>query len=129
MKKHLNMAGSLLVPALVIPLALVGCGEARGGASDGAIGGLSPAEVAKRYLNAIEKGDMAAAGKYLAKKDIEEGLKNHKAQLAKHGGIDYFTGEVSISDKRASVRFKYKDGKGQDVDLVKVDGRWMVKRI
>ena len=131
MKKHLNMAGTLLGPALTIALVFNGCG------------GTGPSNVTRQFIAALEKGDMAALDKYATPETAKlfNGLMEMSEKMAKDkskakedfkdtikdslkGGIVSI--EEAITGDKAVVTLKFKDGSTDKVDLVKVDGKWKV---
>ena len=128
MLKILRAAGIISV-MLIIGLAVIGCG--------GGKGGNSPSGVAKQFYTAAEKGDVKAmtalmdpdsAQLIAAMAEKIEGTAENEGSIKKNvrekGGI--IKAEEAIEDDTAKVTLTFKDGSTENLDLVKIDGKWKV---
>ena len=126
MKKTFLLA-SLISIMLIVGLVLIGCGGDKN----------SPSGVAKQFYAAAEKGDfkgmtalmdpqsaqfMAAMGEKIEGAVNSEG--GVKESVNTKGGV--VKTEETIDGDTAKVKLTFKDGSTEDLDLVKVDGKWKV---
>jgi len=112
---RLGTAGSLAI-VLAIALAFTGCG------------GPSPAKVTKQFFATVEKGDMASLHKYATTETVstvKTFAEKAKSGVAARGGV-VSAEEATIEGDKAVVTVKFKNGSKENVDLVKVKGKWKV---
>jgi len=90
-------------------------------------GGGSPTAAAKGFMAAVEKGDAKAIEKYSSAETAALiAMFGEKAQTSiKDKGKVTDTSEV-IDGDTAKVTFTFENGETDDIDLVKVDGKWKV---
>ena len=116
MKKYSFLVG-LIGFTLIIGFVIVGCSK----------GGGSPSDVAKQLYVAIEKGDAKTVGELMtpeAAQMMTMFMEKAKGMVAAKGGI---TGtEETIDGDTAVVKTTFKDGSTEELEFVKVDGKWKV---
>jgi len=111
MKWLLHLAG-----LLCLALAFTGCG------------GPGPSKVTKQFFTAVEKGDMAELHKCATAETVSTARvfkEKAKGWVHAKGGV-VSAEETIIDSKTAVVRVKFKDGATENIDVVKVKGRWKV---
>jgi len=115
MKGRMHMV-RLLGLALAVALGFTGCG------------GPSPSKVTKQFFAAVEKGDMADLHKCATAETVSTArVFKEKAKGWVHAKGGVVSAEETIKDsKTAVVRVKFKDGSTENIDVVKVKGRWKV---
>jgi len=102
---------------LVIIALLVSCGG----------GGGSPQASVQKFYNAMEKNDMKALANVATDETVQlMTMFGEKAQtsVTENGKIKSMTHE--IDGDKAKVNVTFANGETSDVDLVKVDGKWLV---
>ena len=110
MKRVIMLAGVFCV------LFVVGCG-----------GGGSPSSAARKFFDALVKNDVKAMEAVATPETVQLiAMFGEKASgmAAAHGKITKTT--EKIDGDTAVVTVTYEDGETEDVDLVKVDGKWKV---
>jgi hypothetical protein len=116
MKKTLALAVAVGV-SVVIGLSAMGCG------------GDSPSTVVKKYIAAIEKGDAKALGELCTPEVTDQlipFLEKAKGVVAAYGGIA--STEEKIDGDNAVVSVTYKNGKTEELNLTKVNGKWKMSK-
>lgn len=114
MKKTFSLIG-LISLILIIGLAIVGCSK----------GGGSPSNVAKQLYAAIEKGDAKTIGELMtpeAAQMMVMFLEKAKGMITAKGGITKT--EETINGDKAVVKTTFKDGSTEELNFVKIDGKW-----
>lgn len=115
MKKTFSLT-VLISLVLIIGLAVVGCGK-----------GGSPSSVTRQLYAAIEKGDAKTIGELMtpeAAQMLVMFLEKAKGMVIAKGGITKT--EETINGDNAVVTTTFKDGTTEELDLVKIDGKWKV---
>jgi len=116
MKNTFKILGIIALVA-VIGTTMIACGS----------GGSSPSTVVKKFLDAGVKGDAKEMEKYATKETI--------ALLAMFGSKseemykNYSQGKIlseNIDGDKATVKMVGSDGEESDIDLIKVDGKWVI---
>jgi len=107
----------IAVIAASLVFGIVSCGGGGGG----------PTAAAKGFIAAVEKGDAKALEKYATAETA--GLiamfgEKAKTSITDKGKITSTSEE--IDGNTAKVRLTFEDGDTEDLDLVKVDGKWKV---
>jgi hypothetical protein len=101
---------------VIIGLAVVSCGT-----------GGSPAGVVKRYYAALAKGDAKTLGEVMTPKgaaNLSNFLTKAKDHVTALGEIT--STEEFIDGDSAVVRVNFKNGSTEEIDVVKIDGKWRV---
>jgi len=116
MKNTFKILGIIALVA-VIGTTMIACGS----------GGISPSTVVKKFLDAGVKGDAKEMEKYATPETI--------ALLAMFGSKseemykNYSQGKIlseNIDGDKATVKMVGSDGEESDIDLIKVDGKWVI---
>ena len=87
----------------------------------------SPSVVARKFYAAVEKNDSKAMGEVATSKTVQTmAMFGEKASgmVKAYGEITETTEE--IEGETAVVTVKFASGDTQDLDLIKVDGKWKV---
>jgi len=116
MKKYLFSIG-IVCFALIVTFTLIGCGKV----------GNSPSSVARKFYTALEKGDSKAIGEVMtpeAAQMMAMFMEKAKGMIVAKGGI--VKTEEEIDDDTAVVTTTFKDGTTEELNLVKIDGKWKV---
>jgi ketosteroid isomerase-like protein len=108
---------------LIIGLMITGC------SSSG-----KPSSVVKKFYTAIEKGDTAAFNELMTPDSAQmmimfaEKAKGMLDEKADSGSITNAISkmEETINGDTATVKTIFKDGSTENLDLVKVDGKWKI---
>jgi hypothetical protein len=111
MKRFLMVAGILCVAFF-----LVSCG------------GDDPSSVAKKFYEAVEKGDTNAVERYSNAETAAmiAALGEKASETAGSRGKITDASEKSNDGEKAVVVLTFADGDTEELDLVKVDGKWKV---
>jgi len=110
-----NMKKMYFVLGLVIIALLVSCG------------GGSPQSSVQKFFNAVEKNDTKAMSSVATEETVQLiTMFGEKAQtsVTQNGKIKSMTQE--IDGDKAKVQVTFTNGETSDVDLVKVNGKWLV---
>jgi ketosteroid isomerase-like protein len=101
---------------MIIGLFAGGCG-----------GGDSPGSVVRRYYAALAKGDAKTLGVVMTPRGVEnltpfmEKAKDHVTALGEITDV-----EETIDGDTGVVKVTFKNGSSEEIDVVKVDGKWKV---
>jgi len=93
----------------------------------GCSGNESPSSVTRKFFAAVEKNDAKAMEKVATSDTVQlMGMFGEKAQgmMADYGKIESTTQE--IDGDTAVVTVTWENGETEDIDLVKIDGKWKV---
>jgi ketosteroid isomerase-like protein len=115
--KKLSFLMGFIGFALMIGFLFLGCNK----------GGGSPSDVTRKLYTAIEKGDAKAVGELMtpeAAQTMTMFMEKAKGMVAAKGGIT--TTKETIDGDTAVVETTFKDGSSEELNLVKVDGKWKV---
>ena len=118
-KKIFTVVRGLTIIALVavIGFSIVSCGG----------GGGSPSAAVRSFFTAVEKGDSKALEKVATEETaalIAMFGEKAKEGVTSNGKIKSTTEKVDGNN--AVVTVTYENGETQDIDLIKVDGKWKV---
>ena len=116
MKKNLFSIG-LVSLILIIGLALAGCSK----------GGGSPSSIARQFYAALEKSDSKAIGELMTPDAAATMLvfaEKAKGMIAAKGSIK--STKETINGNTAVVKATFTDGSTEELNFVKVDGKWKV---
>ena len=116
MRRNLFLVGFIGF-IMIIGLTVFGCGK----------GGGSPSSVTKQFYTALEKGDQNAINELMTEKDAQMmSMFMEKAQgtVSARGGVAKT--EETIDGDTAKVKTTFKDGSTEELNLVKIDGKWKV---
>jgi len=89
----------------------------------------SPSSVAKQFFVVIEKGDVGSYNKVMTPETAQTMAiygEKFKQSFVVKGGIKSM--KETINGDKAIVEVTFKDGSKGNLDLVKVDGKWKVRR-
>jgi len=101
--------------AMVVAFFCVGCGSPK------------PSAVAERFFTALAKGDMETVGKYATTETMQMvATFGSKLQNAAKMAGKIKSSTETITDDTAEVTLYFENGEEENVDLVKVDGKWKV---
>ena len=118
--KAAQWIAGITVLAAVLGFTMAACG--------GGGGGGNPAAVTKAFLAAVEKNDAKAMEKTATKDTVAlmSGFGEKAAEAMK--GYGKVTGVTEqIDGDTATVKVTFANGETTDVDLVKEEGKWLVK--
>jgi len=90
-------------------------------------GGGSPQASVQKFYNAVEKNDTKAMANVATEETVQlMAMFGEKAQtsVTENGKIKSMTQE--IDGDKAKVHVTFANGETSDVDLVRVDGKWLV---
>ncbi|MDR2476769.1 MAG: DUF4878 domain-containing protein [Treponema sp.] len=90
-------------------------------------GGGSPSDVAKQLYTALEKGDAKTVGELMtpeAAQMMTMFMEKAKGMVTAKGGIT--STEETIDGDTAVVKTTFKDGSIEELEFVKIDGKWKV---
>jgi len=93
----------------------------------GCAGGGSPSSAARKFYTAIEKNDAKAMGQVATSETVQLiTILGEKASgmVASYGKITETT--EKIEGDTAVVTIKFANGETENLDLIKVDGKWKV---
>ena len=110
------MKRMIMLTGIFCVLFVVGCG-----------GGSSPSSATRKFYDALVKNDVKAMGDVATPETVQLiAMFGEKASgvAAAHGKITKTT--ERINGDTAVVTVTYQDGETEDVDLIKVDGKWKV---
>jgi hypothetical protein len=116
MRRTLYFAGFIGF-ILIIGLTVFGCAK----------GGGSPSSVSKQFYTALEKGDTKAVNELMTPESAEMMamfMEKAKGTIASKGGVTKT--EETINGDTAVVKTTFKDGSTEELNLVKVDGKWKI---
>jgi preprotein translocase subunit SecG len=119
MKNTIRILGIIALVA-IIGLTMMACGGGGGG-------GESPSSVAKKCIAAVEKGDEKGIAATMTDDSaalVISLMEKAKGQMVDKKGVA--STEEKIDGDKAVVKVTYKDGSTDDLNLVKVDGKWKV---
>jgi hypothetical protein len=103
--------------AIIIGLVVAGCGN----------GGGSPSNVVKRYYAALAKGDAKTLGEVMTPKGAAN-LSSFMTKAKDHvTALGEITGtEETVDGDTGVVRVTFKNGSTEEIDVVKIGGKWKV---
>jgi ketosteroid isomerase-like protein len=114
MKKIITLVGAVGL-VLIVGFTVLNCG------------GGSPSSVVRKLYTAFEKGDTKAINELMTPESAAMMimfLEKIKGSVTEKGGIEKT--EEKIDGNKAVVKTTYKDGSTDELNLVKVDGKWKV---
>ncbi len=100
---------------VLVALALSGCGA-------------SPSSTAEKFTVALAKGDIETAKKHCTQSTgsmLE--MARSMGAVQTQPDFEFEASREDVDGNRATVYFKDADGNEEKVDLVKIDGQWLVE--